>query len=97
MNSEINLRMDFIIKEIMDNNLDETLSLKIRAISGLMRAETSRVEQGGEPDEKATKTFARILDRFSAQLLELGLPENECEWLNDLANDIRKSAHKRPE
>jgi hypothetical protein len=98
MNGEINARMDSLLKDILeDSNLDETFRLKLGAISDLMKAETSRIEQGGKPDEKARKTFARIFDRFSAQLLEFGVPSEVCEDFNRIANDIRKYPHKRTE
>jgi hypothetical protein len=95
MNKEINLRMDFLLKEIKGSSLDETFFLKLKAIVKLMSAETSRVDQGGEPDKKACLTFARILDGFSAHLLELGMPENLCESFNSVANSIRKSYLER--
>lgn len=91
MNDEINTRMQRVIGEIVDNDLDETFALKIRALSDLMRAENTRMELGGKPDEKACRTFARILDKFSAQLLEMGFPEEECEFLNLVANNARKA------
>jgi hypothetical protein len=97
MNQEINSRTDSLLKDILEENgLDETFVLKLKAISDLMKAETARVEQGGTPDGKAIKTFARIFDRFSAQLLELGGPEDMCEDFNRIANDIRKSGPKQP-
>jgi hypothetical protein len=96
MNQEINARMDALLKDIIDDyRLDETFALKLRAIVDLMKAETSRVDQGGEPDKKACLTFARIFDRFSAQLLELGMPGDVCEDFNTVANSIRKSTLER--
>jgi hypothetical protein len=90
MNREINSRMDSLVKDILDDHeLEETFVLKLKAISDLMKAETVRIEQGGKPDEGARKTFARIFDKFSAQLLELGAPEDMCEDFNRIANDIR--------
>lgn len=96
MNQEINSRMELLLKDILDDyRLDETFALKLRAIADLMKAETSRVEQGGEPDKKAYLTFARICDRFSAQLLELGMEDEVCEDFNAVANSIRKTALER--
>lgn len=98
MNSEINARTDALLKDILeDNKLEETFALKLKAISDLMTAETLRIEQGGVPDEKARKMFARIFDKFSAQLLEFGVPAEVCEDFNKIANDVRKSGPKRTE
>jgi len=95
MNSEINFRMDMLLKEILESRPDETLALKIKFIFELVKAELKRIDEGGEPDEKAHMTFARIFDKFSAQLLNLGMPDHVCEEFNTVANSVRKSAQKR--
>jgi hypothetical protein len=103
MNQEINARMDALLNDIIkDNRLGhvgqlcvhdvETFRLKLVAIAELMKYETTRVEEGGTPDKNAYFTFARIFDRFSAQLLELGAPADVCEEFNAISNNVRKSA-----
>ena len=90
MNKEINARMDYLLRDIIEENrLEETFTLKLKAISDLMKAETARIKRGGNPDDRARKTFVRILDKFSAQLLEFGVSANVCEEFNRIANDIR--------
>ena len=90
MNKEIIARMDYLLRDIIEENrLEETFTLKLKAISDLMKAETARIKRGGNPDDRARKTFVRILDKFSAQLLEFGVSANVCEEFNRIANDIR--------
>jgi hypothetical protein len=95
MTPEINFSMDLLLNKIIeDSRLDETFRLKLVAIAELMKYETTRVEEGGTPDKNAYFTFARIFDRFSAQLLELGAPADVCEEFNAISNNVRKSALK---
>lgn len=90
MNDEIIKKTNEILKEIQSEKMDETSILKTVAICQLISAEMKRIEQGGEADPVAAKTFARIFDKFSAIFSEQGVNPELCEAMNRVANSIRK-------
>ena len=70
---------------------DDTFLLKVRAIKQLLENEIEYAgKNGGSLSPDAVRTFARIFDKFSAELLERGVPEEICEQYNQLANSVRK-------
>ena len=70
---------------------DDTFALKVRAIKLVLENEMEHVRNnGGKMSPVAVNTFARIFDKFSAELLERGVPAEICERYNELANSVRK-------
>ena len=95
MTPEINEKMEAVLSQVIKKELvEETFLLKLKAIAELMVVETKRVKEGGQPDAKSAKTFARIFDKFSANLLEAGVSVEVCEQYNTIANDIRNTLPK---
>lgn len=91
MNDDIIRQTNEILEEIQKSDeLDETQMAKAVAISQLITQEIKRIDNGGEIDPKAAKTFARIFDKFSAIFLEKGINPELCESMNQVANSIRK-------
>jgi hypothetical protein len=72
---------------------DETSMAKTIAVCSLIEHELDRIQSGAEVDEKAIKTFARIMDKFSAVFLEKGINPVLCEAMNSVANSLRKIGH----
>lgn len=90
MNKEIIDKTNEILNEIKNSNIDETSMAKTVAICQLISAEMDRIDQGGEADPVAAKTFARIFDKFSAIFSDQGVNPDLCEAMNKVANSIRK-------
>lgn len=90
MNEDIIKQTTEILEKIQSSDLTETDMLKTVAICKLIEAEMKRIDEGGEVDGKAAKTFARIFDKFSAIFLEQGVSPDLCEAMNSVANGIRK-------
>jgi hypothetical protein len=91
MNDDIVRKTNEILEEIQNSDsLDETQMAKAVSICQLISSEIKRIDEGGEVDPKAAKTFARIFDKFSAVFLEQGINPELCESMNQVANSIRK-------
>lgn len=88
--------LDRLLKEAA-KSADETFLLKIKFASDLLLWEMRRIEAGGGIDLKACKTLGRIFDKFSADLLEIGLPTEVCERYNAIANRARNIVSKQSE
>lgn len=92
----VSQEMDRLLELVKSESADETLVLKIKAMSDLMLWEIRRVEAGGLVSLDTCKTFARVFDKFSADLLETGASFEVCERYNYIANRARKIGLKQP-
>ena len=91
MNDDIIRRTQEIMEEIQsEKNTDETSMAKTLVVCSLIEHELNRIHEGGDVDENGIKTFARIMDKFSAVFLEKGINPMLCEAMNSVANQFRK-------
>ena len=72
--------------------MGETFTLKMRAIHDMMVPEAKRVDDGCEDYQNTFKCFARLCDKFSAELFAAGVDEEIAEKYNRIASFARKIA-----